>query len=334
MPGSSCATAGPWPSPRWPGERHREHETVEHETVEHETVSTGSGPAVDVLTAPAWEAFRARWRASLVVSVGLDPTWERLPEPFRRGSSAPDALVAFNREIIDATHDLACAFKPNTAFYERYGSLGWRALEQTAEYLRTTCPQVPLIVDAKRADIGSTNAGYVASLVDGLGAAAVTVSPYLGREALQPFLERERTAVFVLAKTSNPGAGELQDLPVGPGGRPLFELVASQVAEHWNSRGNCGLVVGATYPEALRAVRAVAGDLPLLVPGVGAQGGSPSEVVAAARDSTAGGSRGAHGVVVNASRGICYASSDPDRFADEARRATVELTEQLLGGAG
>lgn len=263
-----------------------------------------------------------RWQAGYFVCVGLDPEYERLPRELKEGYPLEEALYRFGREIIVATHDLVCAYKPNSAFYEAQGDAGLRALARTIAYCKEQYPAIPVILDAKRADIGNTNQGYVRAAFEHLQADAITVHPYLGREALAPFLRLRDKGVIVLAKTSNPGSGELQDLPVGPAGEPLYLVVARNVAEQWNSNGNCALVVGATYPTEIERVRAVVGDLPLLIPGIGAQGGDVAATVKAARDS-----RG-WGMIINSSRSIIYASSGPD-FAQAARNATLQLHEEI-----
>jgi orotidine-5'-phosphate decarboxylase len=255
--------------------------------------------------------------------VGLDTVVDRLPSSIE-GSPA-DQVVAFNREIVEQTADLVCAYKPNIAFYEALGADGFRALKATIIGIRELAPEVPVIVDAKRADIGSTNAGYVAAIFDELNADAVTVHPYLGREALAPFLEQEDRLIFVLARTSNPGAGEFQDLKVS--GQPLYRRVAQAVSDSWNRAGNCGLVVGATYPEELRLVRDdVGAKMPILIPGVGAQGGDLGAVVSIHREACS------HSFLINASRAILYASKGED-FADGARTAAIALNEEIASVA-
>jgi orotidine-5'-phosphate decarboxylase len=181
--------------------------------------------------------------------------------------------------VIDQTHAYASAYKPNIAFYEARGEAGLIALARTMDYLRATYPDILTICDAKRADIGSTNQGYVEAIFDRLGFDAVTLNPYLGREALEPFLERTDKGCILLCRTSNPGAGELQDLDIG--GKPLWQVVAERVRDHWNARGNCMLVAGATYPGELRRIREIVGDMVLLVPGIGAQGGDVEQTVRA-----------------------------------------------------
>ena len=239
-----------------------------------------------------------------MVCVGLDSAIERLPARFVRKRQPQ---LAFNRWIIDQTLPYAAAYKPNLAFYEARGADGWTELAETLAHLRATAPDVLTIADAKRADIGSTNAGYVRGLFDELGFDAVTLHPYLGREALRPFLEREDKACIVLCRTSNPGAGELQDLEVD--GAPLWEVVATRVRDEWNDAGNCMLVVGATYPAELARVRALCPEIPFLVPGVGAQGGDVEAAIAGGLDNLGG------GLLINVSRSNILAD-DP---GEEAR---------------
>ncbi len=264
-----------------------------------------------------------RWQRGNFVCVGLDVDYERIPGVVKLGSTREEALFVFNRDIVDATHDLVCAYKPNSAFYEAHGDAGWRALTSTVHYIKETYPEIPVILDAKRADIGSTNLGYVTAAFDDMKVDAITVHPYLGKEALAPFLQRRDKGIIVLVKTSNPGSGELQDLPVGEAREPLYQIVARNIARDWNTYGNCGLVVGATYPTELQRVRELVGDMPILIPGIGAQGGDVAATVVAGRDS-----RG-QGMIINSSRGIIYASNGPD-FAQAARDATVALHEEII----
>jgi len=293
------------------------------------------------------ERLRRRWReARTLLCVGLDPALERLPEAVRKAAAAagpdgpPDdetrterALLAFNRAIVDATADLVCAFKPNSAFYEQYGPAGLRALIDAIGYIQAKYPDVPVLLDAKRGDIGSTSAAYARAIFDVYGADAVTLHPYLGRDALDPFLARVDRGAFILCRTSNPGAGELQDQMVyagGAEGEPLYMAVARRVAREWNAKGNCGLVVGATYPEELAAIRAAVGDMPILVPGVGAQGGDLEAIVRVGLDSRR------QGLLISASRSVLYASDGAD-FASAARREAARLRmeiERLRGGSG
>jgi orotidine-5'-phosphate decarboxylase len=197
-------------------------------------------------------------------------------------------------------------------------------LMNTVNYIREVYAHIPVILDAKRADIGSTNLGYAQSAFDYLGVDAITVHPYLGREALAPFLARKEKGIIVLVKTSNSGAGEFQDLPVGPEQEPLYMVVARHVAQDWNRNGNCAIVVGATYPDELRRARALVGDMPILVPGIGAQGGEVAATVKAGQDS-----RG-WGMIISASRSIIFASQGSD-FAVAARAATEQLRAEING---
>jgi orotidine-5'-phosphate decarboxylase len=261
------------------------------------------------------------------VAVGLDPDPGRIPGSVAPGASPAERVVEFNRRIVEATADIACAYKPNAAFYEALGEDGFFALGETAATIRERAPGAAVVLDAKRADIGSTNAGYVAAAFEQLGADAITVHPYLGGEALAPFLERAEKLVFVLARTSNPGAGELQDLEDGDG-VPLYRHVARAVARDWNAAGNCGLVVGATYPEEMRAIRAdVPASMPILIPGVGAQGGDVAATVAANVDA------GSSAFLIAASRSIIYASPNED-FAEAARSAALALDAEIRAAVG
>lgn len=248
-----------------------------------------------------------------LLCVGLDCDIAQLP--------AGETQVSFNTAIIDATHDLVCAYKPNTAFYEALGADGITALKETCAYITTTYPEIPIILDAKRADIGNTNQGYVQFAYDYLGVDAVTLHPYLGGEALQPFLDRADKGAVILCRTSNPGSGEFQSLEAS--GTTLYETVARTVSESWNTNGNCLLVVGATYPDEAARIREIVGDdMWLLVPGVGAQGGDVATIVQATQNS-----RGL-GTIINSARGIIFASSGPD-FSDAARVAAQALRDDI-----
>lgn len=265
------------------------------------------------------ELLEAKWDEKKFLCVGLDSDFEKIPESVRKGS-VRETIVAFNRAIVDAARDLVCAFKPNPAFYEAHGEEGWQALWETIACIREIAPEIPVILDAKRADIGNTNNGYVSSAFQHLRVDAITVHPYVGSEALAPFLNQKEKGIIVLCKTSNHGAGEIQDLDVG--GTPLFKVIATHVAERWNTNGNCGLVVGATYPKELREVRAIVGDMPILIPGIGAQHGDLEKTVAAGKDS-----RG-RGMIISASRSVIFASAGED-FAQAARREAQRLDAKI-----
>ena len=255
------------------------------------------------------ELLEKQWDSCKFLCVGLDSDLEKIPESSRKENNR-ETIVAFNRAIVDATKDLVCAYKPNSAFYEAHGDEGFAALRETTQYILDQAPEVPVILDAKRADIDSTNNRYVEATFQYLQMDAITVHPYLGGKALKPFFDDTNKGVFVLCRTSNEGAGELQDLMVD--GEPLYKRVAHLVSEKWNTNSNCGVVVGATYPDELRQVRTIVGDMPILIPGVGAQGGEVEEAVLAGKDN-----RG-KGIIVTASRSIIFASKGPD-FADAAR---------------
>jgi len=257
----------------------------------------------------AWE------KNDSLVCVGLDPEIERFPARIR---AQPSPIFQFNRAIVDATADLVCAYKPQFAHYAAYEAED--QLERTIEYIHRVHPGVPVILDAKRGDIGHTAERYAIEAFERYGADAVTVNPYMGGDSLEPFLRHTERGVLILCRTSNPGASDLQDLRVE--GRPLYQLVAELAARRWNSRGNCLLVVGATYPRELAEVRALVGDMPLLVPGVGAQGGDVEQVVASGR------TRSGTGLIVSSSRAILYASAGED-FAEAARTATAKLRDQI-----
>jgi orotidine-5'-phosphate decarboxylase len=262
------------------------------------------------------QALRARWSdADTLVCVGLDPEPAKFPARFAGDS---DAVFGFCRDIVDATAGFACAFKPQIAHFAALGAED--ALARLIAHVHAAHPGIPVILDAKRGDIGSTAMHYAAEAFDRYAADAVTANPYLGRDSVQPFLDRADRGVVILCRTSNPGAGDLQDLVVD--GRPLYQHVAEKVARDWNGHGNCALVVGATWPEQLREVRAIVGDMPLLVPGVGAQGGDAEAVVRNAR--TADGT----GLLVSSSRAILYASTGDD-YATAAGAAARDLRDLL-----
>lgn len=252
-----------------------------------------------------------------LVCVGLDSEINKLPEQFK---NIEYPQFEFNKKIIDATASFVCAYKPNSAFYEARGEQGIKELKMTCDYIQENYPEIVIILDAKRADIGNTNAGYEKFCFDYLGVDAVTLQPYLGGEAIKPFLEKGDKGAIILCKTSNPGAGEFQDLVVD--GQPLYKKVARQVSTEWNANNNCMLVVGATYSQEMKDIRAIVGDMTFLVPGIGAQGGDIEQSVKAGLNSAK------RGMIINSSRGIIFASSGED-FAQIAAEETKKLQEEI-----
>ncbi len=252
--------------------------------------------------------------AGSMLCVGLDPDPDRYPSTL---AGRADATEAFCRAIIDATAPFACAFKPQIAYFASQGEEA--ALERLCAYVRESYPDVSLVLDAKRGDIGSTAEHYAREAFGRYGAHAVTVNPYLGTDSVEPFFAHGG-GVIALCRTSNPGGDDVQSLVAD--GRPVYAHVAARVAAEWSELGDCGLVVGATYPTELADVRAIAPDLPILVPGVGAQGGDPATVV------EHGASSAGRGLIVNSSRAVLYASPADD-FADAARRV-AETTAHAL----
>lgn len=248
-----------------------------------------------------------------LLCVGLDSDIDKIPERVRTG---PHPQSTFNKSIIYATQDLVCAYKLNTAFYEARGTAGIEAMKMTCDFLNAHYPDIVIIIDAKRADIGNTNEGYVKFVFDYLSADAVTLHPYLGKEAVKPFLDRKDKGNIILCRTSNPGAGEFQDLVTD--NKPLYQIVAERVSKEWNYNGNCALVVGATYPTELEIVRRIVGAMPLLIPGIGAQGADVEKTVKAGVDGNG------KNAIINSSRGIIFASSGAD-FALKAHEETIKL---------
>jgi orotidine-5'-phosphate decarboxylase len=230
------------------------------------------------------------------------------------------SVLDFNKAIIDATADLVCAFKPNLAFYETEGARGWETLKRTVEYIPK---EIPVIADAKRGDIGNTSRAYASAIFDELGFGAVTVSPYLGFDSVEPFLNYKDKGVFILCRTSNKGAADFQNLKVELDGErmPLYQAVAKK-ADGWNSNKNIGLVVGATYPDELKILRQTHPEIPFLVPGAGTQGGNIKQVVSYGTDTRKA------GLIINSSRQILYASRGND-FAQAARSAAQKMRDEI-----
>jgi len=294
--------------------------------------------------------LQARWDQGKNVCVGLDTDPTKLP-------NGMSDVHAFNVEILKVTAPYASSYKPNAAFYEANGRKGWEDLHKLMLYARAHYPEIPFLYDAKRGDNANSNGGYVHSIFDRLGFDAVTVHPYMGSEALKPFLDRGDKGIIVVVRTSNPGASEIEDLEIGlseeqcaelaegPSGStpnlaefatgalshtlllPLHRVIALKVANHWNTNGNCCAVVGATCPDHLKAVRGIIREMPILIPGLGAQGGDLERAVVNGKNSQG------DGIIISSSRSILYASNGADfaeAAAEEACRmnATIQLLRQ------
>jgi orotidine-5'-phosphate decarboxylase len=244
-----------------------------------------------------------------IICLGLDLDRKRIPQPY---SDSVKGMFDFAQRIIEATSDVVCAYKPNLAFYESLGAEGISLLKLITERIPSN---IPIILDAKRGDIGNTAAQYATFLFEQLRGDWVTLNPYMGYDSMRPFLEYKEKGIFVLCLTSNSGSKDFQMLQVD--GKPLYQLVAEKVA-YWNKEQNCGLVVGATHPEQLEQIRHVAGDMPLLIPGVGAQGGALELAARAGTDNFR------KPALINVSRSVLYASSDKD-FAQRARQELEKL---------
>jgi len=266
------------------------------------------------------DKLSAAWTANnSLLCVGLDPDIAKFPAHLQ---GQPDAIYTFCKAIIDATAATACAFKPQIAYFAALRAED--QLEAICEYLRTHYPQIPIVLDAKRGDIGATAEQYAREAFERYGADAVTVNPYMGFDSVAPYLEWKDRGVIILCRTSNPGGSDLQFLNAD--GKPVYQHVAQLVAEKWNTNGQCGLVVGATFPDELAQVRRIVGDMPLLVPGIGAQGGDVRATVQAGK--TADGT----GMMINSSRAILYAKADEqagEDFAKAARRVATETRDAI-----
>lgn len=252
-----------------------------------------------------------------LLCIGLDPVLTKIPKHLQEDTHP---FFNFNKAIVDATHEIVCAYKPNSAFYEARGDRGVAELKATCDYIRIMYPEIPIILDIKRGDIGSTNDGYVEYAFDYLQVDAVTLHPYLGKESLQPFFKRADKGLIFLCRTSNPGSGEFQNLEVS--GQPLYQHVAQQVSAEWNTNNNCMLVVGATYPEELKRVREIVGEMVLLVPGIGAQGGEVEATVKAGRNSQN------KGMIISSSRAILFADHGKD-FAQKAADVAQATRDEI-----
>lgn len=253
-----------------------------------------------------------------LLCIGLDPNIEKIPAHLQ-GGDAP--FFEFDKSIIDATADLVCAYKPNSAFYEARGAAGIQELKDTCDYIRERYPNIPIILDFKRGDIGNSNDQYTKFAFDYLQVDAVTVQPYQGHIAFKPFLDRKDKGIIVLSRMSNEGAGEFQDMLVD--NRKLYVHVAEKVRDEWNFNNNCLLVVGATVPNELEEIRELVGDeMVFLVPGVGAQGGDTEATLKAGLNSKK------RGLIINSSRAIIYSSNDED-FAESARQQAIATCNEI-----
>ncbi|GEM_PF-6178 len=273
--------------------------------------------------------------------IGLDTDWSKVPGEFKV-LGIEEGTFQFNKIIIDSTYDLVCSFKPNTAFYEDTHE-GERALERTVEYIHKEYPHIPVIGDIKRADIGNTNTGHIRTAFDRYKFDAVTVNPWLGQEALQPFLDMEDKGIIGVVKTSNPGSEEFQNLPVsinrvatnreelielyeavGSTEMPIYLAMAWRISKFWNKNNNCCIVVGATYPEELSLVRKIAPNMQILLPGIGTQGAEVQATVANGMDQDG------QGMIINASRSVIFAKREEDEaVGDAARREAEELRKEI-----
>jgi orotidine-5'-phosphate decarboxylase len=248
-----------------------------------------------------------------ILCIGLDTDPEKIPEHLK---SLPNPVFEFNRQIIEATHDLVCAYKPNLAFYEAMGERGLAALRETLVLIPRS---ILTIGDGKRGDIGNTSERYARSLFDDFGFDTATVNPYMGFDSVEPFLKNPEKGVFLLALTSNPGSKDFQHLKIKD--KPLYEKVV-RTAKKWNTNQNIGLVIGATHPHELKTIRKIVPEIPLLIPGIGKQGGDLKSAV------VHGCTKDGLNAVINVSRSILYASAGKD-FAQAARREAQKLRDEM-----
>lgn len=271
-----------------------------------------------------FELLHAQWQQKRFLCVGLDPDLTKFPPSVNNGNLTEKVLVRFFCDIVDATAGHTATYKPNLAFFERHALKGGiSALWSIIRHIHKVAPDVPVICDAKRGDIGHTNEASAELIFGELGCDAVTLNPYVGRDAMEPFLKHEEKGCIFIAKTSNPGSGKFQDIHVNTWTQ-LWIVIARTIQRDWNKNGNCGLVIGATYPaELARARRDLEDDAFILVPGLGTQGGDLEASVASARNSDCTG-----GAVFNSSRGIIYASSGLD-YAMAAGEAAAKMNRQL-----
>jgi len=264
---------------------------------------------------------KAQTKNQSMLCVGLDPEPSKFPKSFQNSS---DSIFEFCARIVDATHDLVLAFKPQIAYFAAHKAED--QLERLVQHIKTVAPQIPIIMDAKRGDIGATSAQYAVEAFERYQADAVTLSPFMGFDSIEPYLKYENKGIFLLCRTSNKGGDDFQNLRLAdkPGNPKLYEYIAELAQHKWNTNGQLGLVVGATYPQEIARVRAIAPSLPLLIPGVGAQGGDARATVQAGKTALG------H-VLINSSRAILYASSGSE-FDASARAAAIQ-TRDLLNAA-
>ena len=246
--------------------------------------------------------------------VGLDPNLDLLPKPL---TGQPEAVFDFLKNIVDATEEFTCCFKPQIAYFAAYGLED--TLFQTIEYIHTKHPYTPVILDAKRNDIGTTSEMYAMEAFNRYKADAVTVNPYMGQDSLEPFIKQKDKGIFVLCRTSNPGAGEFQNLTVNE--KPLYKIVAQKVLNTWNVHKNIGLIVGATAPEELKNLREEFPEAWFLVPGVGAQSGDMSLAIQYGRSKNGG-------LIISSSRTILYAGKGPD-YVEKARKVAQDMQKEM-----
>ncbi|MFO7677240.1 MAG: orotidine-5'-phosphate decarboxylase [Thermoplasmatota archaeon] len=250
-----------------------------------------------------------------LVCIGLDIDKQKIPKFLFETTKQP--YLMFNKKIIDSTKDIVCAYKLNMAFYENLGLEGIKLLQKTVSYIPK---KIFVIIDGKRNDIGNTAAKYAQTIFDTFHADATTVNPYLGKDGIQPFLAYTDKCSFILCRTSNPSAGDFQDLLCPT--EPLYQIIAKKIKE-WNINGNCGVVVGATYPDELRIIRRIIGDdIPLLIPGIGTQGGEVQKTIVNGTNSKG------EMAIINSSRGIIYAGNKQD-FAYQSRQKTLYLRDEI-----
>ncbi len=249
--------------------------------------------------------------------MGLDPDLEKLPKHL---SKLKDPIFQFNKQIIDATHDLVCTYKPNIAFYEAYGIDGLAQLQKTIEYIHEQYADIPVLLDAKRGDIGSTAAKYAHAVFEYFKSDAVTINPYLGIDSVEPFLTYSDKGIFILCRTSNPGAADFQDLKVN--NEALCIKVAEKVTEWDKQFGNCSLVVGATWSEQLKTIRTIAPDMFFLIPGIGTQGGDIKQTL------QNGLTKDKSGLIIAVSRTIIYASS-AENFSEQVKQKALDYKKEI-----